>query len=125
MAGVPETALFVYGTLMDGERVRTLTGRVLPSRPARLQGYERIVPTGSYPYVVPRTGRHVDGLLLEDVDDDALRALDRYEDEGRLYVRRAVEVIVEGRRVACETYVGAAIRAACGRGRRSHRTSDG
>jgi gamma-glutamylcyclotransferase (GGCT)/AIG2-like uncharacterized protein YtfP len=125
MASMPGTALFVYGTLMDGERVRTLTGRSLPSRPARLEGYERIVPAGGYPYVVARTGRHVDGLLLEDVDDGALRALDRYEDKGRLYVRRAVEVIVEGRRVGCETYVGAEIRAARGRGRRSHRTSDG
>ncbi len=123
MAGMPGAALFVYGTLMDEARVRAVTGRSFPSRRARLDDHARIEPAGGYPYIVPRAGARVHGLLLEDVDDAALRALDRYEDEGRLYVRRSVEVVAGDRRVRCETYVGAGIREARGRARRSRRTS--
>src|SRR5437870_840556 len=83
-------------------------------RAARLEGYERITSDLGHPYLVPAPGSHVDGLLLEGVDALSLRELDRYEDEGALYLRRPVEVIVEGARVACETYLGAGIRAARG-----------
>ncbi len=103
MAGV---RLFVYGTLMDAECLRAVAGRVFPSRPARLEGFARFAPAGGYPYVVPGSDAAVDGLLLDDVDAEALRRLDRYEDEGRLYVRRTVEVVVGGARLACEVYVG-------------------
>src|SRR5262245_30603977 len=106
MAGMPGAALFVYGTLLDDARVKTVTGRRFPRRTARLDGWERIAPTGGYPYIIARPGAVVHGALLEDVDADSLRALDRYEDEGRLYVRRPVTVIVDGEAVACETYVG-------------------
>ena|SRR5205823_5565278 len=110
MAGMPGAALFVYGTLLDDARVAAVTGRRFPRRAARLEGYERVAPSGGYPYVVARPGRVVDGALLEHVDAESLRALDRYEDEGRLYVRRTVTVVADGERVACETYVGAGIR---------------
>jgi Gamma-glutamyl cyclotransferase, AIG2-like len=43
--------------------------------------------------------------LLDDVDADALRALDAYEDEGRLYRRLAVSVSVDGRPTGCHAYV--------------------
>ncbi|HJQ83062.1 MAG TPA: gamma-glutamylcyclotransferase family protein [Candidatus Binatia bacterium] len=109
---MPGVALFVYGTLMDAGQVLALTGRRFPTRPARLGDFERLAPAGGYPYVVSRAGAHVDGLLLEDVDPASLRALDRYEEEGRLYVRRPVEVLADGVRLACETYVGATIRGA-------------
>ena len=110
---------------MDEGRVVAVTGCRFPVRAARLEGYERIASALGYPYVVPATGSHVDGLLLEGVDAVSLRALDRYEDEGTLYLRRPVEVIVEGARVACETYVGAGIRAAHAPAQRPRRTSDG
>lgn len=101
--------LFVYGTLRDAARLRALTGRQFPSRPARLECWARVEPEGGHPYLVPRLGTAVDGPLLDDVDPASLRALDAYEDEGRLYLRRPVEVLAEGRRVGCETYVGAGI----------------
>jgi gamma-glutamylcyclotransferase (GGCT)/AIG2-like uncharacterized protein YtfP len=99
-------ALFVYGTLMSGARVQELTGRHFPQRPATLSDFVRIVPPGGYPYIVPQPGGRVEGFLIDDVDPSSLRALDAYEDEGRLYHRRRVEVTVEGMRVACDTYVG-------------------
>ena len=116
MAGMPGATLFVYGTLLDDAQVEAVTGRRFPRRVARLDGWERIVPVGGYPYIVARPGGGVDGALLEGVDPESLRALDRYEDEGRLYVRRAVSVVVDGERVACETYVGARIRGDAARG---------
>ena len=112
MAGMPGAALFVYGTLLDDAQVEAVTGRRFPRRAARLEGYERIAPPGGYPYVVARPGSAVDGALLESIDVASLRALDRYEDEGRLYVRRGVTVVAGGERIACETYVGATIRRA-------------
>ena len=110
-------SLFVYGTLTDDARVEAVVGRRLPRRPALLEGYERVEQAGSYPYVVPRDGARVEGVLLDEVDDGALARLDAYEDEGGLYVRREVVAVADGRRVTCEVYVGSGIiRGARGRG---------
>ena len=102
MAGA---ALFVYGTLMDEERLEQLTGRRFPRRRARLEGFARILAGHGYPTIVPQAGGRVEGVLLEGVDAASLAALDAYEDEGRLYARRPAEVLVDGERVACEVYV--------------------
>jgi len=100
-----EGRLFVYGTLCDPARVRALTGRTFPARPARLWGWRLVPPERSasgYPEVEPAPGGGVEGLLLEGLDDRALQALDRYEDG---YVRLGVQVEVEGRMVPAEVYV--------------------
>ena len=102
MAGA---SLFVYGTLMSEPHLYSLTGRRFPRQRATLEGFERILPNQGYPYVVPKSGGQVEGFLLQDVDPASVATLDAYEDEGRLYVRRPVEVVVRGRRVPCETYV--------------------
>jgi gamma-glutamylcyclotransferase (GGCT)/AIG2-like uncharacterized protein YtfP len=99
-------ALFVYGTLLDDACLERVTGQRFARRPARLEGFVRIVPRCGYPYVVPEPGGQVEGHLIEGVDVAALRKLDTYEDEGRLYLRRPVEVFAGGERVACQTYVG-------------------
>lgn len=97
--------LFVYGTLKNPELVRSLTGRTFPSRPARLPGWV-LVPAersaSGYPEVEPRPGSWVEGLLLEGLDESALRALDAYE-EG--YVRRRVQVQLDHGPVEAELYV--------------------
>src|SRR2546426_2157212 len=98
-------ALFVYGTLMDEDRLAQLTGRRFPRRRAALEGFARVVAAHGYPTIVPRAGGRVEGVLLENVDAASLAALDAYEDEGRLYARSAAEVVVDGERVACEGYV--------------------
>jgi len=100
--------LFVYGTLMDPQCVRHVTGCQFPRRPATLHDWSRTVGRHGYPVISPARGAQVEGLLLDDVDDDALRALDAYEDEGRLYRRRAVSVSVDGRPIACQAYVSPA-----------------
>jgi len=102
MGGV---ALFVYGTLMDEERLELLTGRRFSRRRAALEGFARVVAAHGYPTVVPQAGARVEGVLVEDVDAASLAALDAYEDAGRLYARRPAEVLVDGERVPCEVYL--------------------
>ena len=97
--------LFVYGTLMAPDVLRSLTGRVFDREPARLRDFQRFQPAGSYPYILPSQGDSVAGALLRGLEDDDLRALDRYEGEGDLYFR--IDVVVEtshGER-PCATYV--------------------
>ncbi len=96
--------LFVYGTLMDDALVRELTGRTFRRDPARLPGYRKMTPEGDYPYIIADSAESVDGLVLCDVDEQAMRAFDLYEDE-RLYLRRQVKVVVAGKRRNCIAYV--------------------
>jgi len=103
MGGV---ALFVYGTLTDEERLEQLTGRRFPRRRATLEGFARVVAAHGYPTIVPQAGGRVEGVLVEGVDAASLAALDAYEDAGRLYARRPAEVLVDGKRVPCDVYVG-------------------
>jgi gamma-glutamylcyclotransferase (GGCT)/AIG2-like uncharacterized protein YtfP len=97
--------LFAYGTLRDPACVERIVGRALPARPARLPGYRREEPPGCHPYVVADPDAAVDGVLLGDVDDTALAALDRYEDEGTLYRRTPATALCDGTPVACAVYV--------------------
>ena len=102
MAGI---SLFVYGTLLNDELVRELTGRVFLKRPATLDGFERVEPPGDYPYITRKPGASVGGCLLDGVDAASLARLDAYEGDG--YVRTTLEVTLDdGQRVACEGYVG-------------------
>lgn len=101
--------LFVYGTLRDGDLVHSLTGRRFASEAAVLPDFARIEPAGGYPYVLPRRGARVDGILLRDIDEPSLAALDEYEEEGRLYRRERVVVRrADGQTSSCFTYVGIA-----------------
>ncbi|MBI3798007.1 MAG: gamma-glutamylcyclotransferase [Deltaproteobacteria bacterium] len=101
-----EVDLFVYGTLMNESVLCSLTGRSFPRYEAELSGFERFTPNHGYPYIVPNPRARVRGILLTGIDQAALAALDRYEEEGQLYHRCRVEVTVDGCRVSCETYVG-------------------
>ena len=92
--------LFVYGTLLDPACVERVTGCRYRSRPATLHGWARTIGEHGYP-----ADAEVAGLVLDDIDDHALRALDAYEDEGRLYRRLPVSVSVDGRPTACDAYV--------------------
>ncbi len=88
--------LFVYGTLMDDANVRSLTGRTFSTEPAILWDYERIVPNMGYPYIVPKPGLSVSGVVLKSIDRDSLFRLDNYEREGDLYDRIKVVLEAEG-----------------------------
>jgi hypothetical protein len=90
---------------MDEARLVAVTGRRFPRRPAALEGFARVTAAHGYPTIVARPGAQIEGMLIEELDAAALAALDAYEDVGRLYARRAAEVVAGGRRVACEVYV--------------------
>ena len=74
-----EIDLFVYGTLVSESCLSSLTGRYFPRREAKLSGFERLVPSTGYPYIIPKAGACVQGFLLSGVDPIALAALDQYE----------------------------------------------
>jgi len=103
--------LFVYGTLTDPERVTALTDKQLERVDARLSGFERVNSPLGYPFILPKIGAVVGGVLLLNIDSVSLVQLDAYEAEGDLYRRQGVMVEVVDRRVAAVTYIGHAIRA--------------
>jgi gamma-glutamylcyclotransferase (GGCT)/AIG2-like uncharacterized protein YtfP len=102
--------LFVYGTLTDPERVAALTGKRFAGVDATLSGFERVDSPLGYPYILPRPGAVVRGVLLFDIDPISLAHLDTYEAEGDLYRRQVVEVEVAGTAVSAMAYIGHGIR---------------
>jgi gamma-glutamylcyclotransferase (GGCT)/AIG2-like uncharacterized protein YtfP len=118
MPGQEPVHLFVYGTLMDPQRVAALTGKHFARVEATLVGFERHASRFGYPYILPKPGATVHGLLLLDVDPVSLQRLDAYEAEGDLYRRRSVEVLVAGAPVRAMTYVGHRVAAAARRSSR-------
>jgi gamma-glutamylcyclotransferase (GGCT)/AIG2-like uncharacterized protein YtfP len=99
--------LFVYGTLLDDALVAHLTGHSFPKRAARLVGYRKHLPTNGYPYIVADDTAEVEGAVLQGLDAAALRAVDVYEDEGRLYKRVEVTVSVAAESWSAFVYVAA------------------
>lgn len=92
------TTVFVYGTLTDAERARSVLRSVDFRGPATLEGLHRVA--GEYPTLAP--GGRVSGRLLATTDRDAL---DRYEGVERgLYV--PVRVPLSDAESTCLTYVG-------------------
>jgi gamma-glutamylcyclotransferase (GGCT)/AIG2-like uncharacterized protein YtfP len=106
MPGPKLNHLFVYGTLTDPERVTALTGKQFERVDARLSGFERVNSPLGYPFILPRPGACVRGVLLLNIDRVSLVHLDAYEAEGDLYRRQNVVVEVADRRVPAMTYVG-------------------
>ena len=98
--------VFVYGTLMDENFLYSLTRCRFLRSEAELAGFERVSPSNGYPYIVPNPNRVVGGLVLFNVDASSLAIFDDYEEEGVLYHRRSLEVMVGERRLPCEVYVG-------------------
>jgi gamma-glutamylcyclotransferase (GGCT)/AIG2-like uncharacterized protein YtfP len=91
---------------MDQALLRQLTGKAFPVSAAILRGFRKWSSAGGFPYILPEPGAAVEGLVVRGVDHESLSRLDRYEDEGRLYLRQKVTVTCGERRVACQTYVG-------------------
>lgn len=98
--------LFVYGTLMDQWNVRVITGCEFPFKKATLKGYHKIDFRRAFPFIVPREGDSVEGLIIMGLDEESMRRIDKYEDEGNLYFRQKVEVITESKVLPTFTYVG-------------------
>ena len=91
---------------MDKSLVYQLTGKSFPTSTAYLKDYKKLTSHLGYPYILPHKGSKVEGLLIRDIDPQSMKRLGKYEDEGRLYLRKKVTAVSSGRRFNCEVYVG-------------------
>lgn len=95
--------LFVYGSLREPsifESVcgfsftlkpsRVQSGRILFAELAILNGYRKVSPDNVYFYAVPEPSAKIEGFVIYNLPDEALREIDRYE--GKLYERETVTV---------------------------------
>ena len=95
--------LFVYGTLMNPEVFRAVTGLRIVKREAEcdnvttfrarraiLTGYQKISPDHTYLYAVPEQHGRIRGYLIGPLPPGTMSALLQYE--GRNYSRRTVTV---------------------------------
>ena len=95
--------IFVYGTLMSGQRASGyLDGCELLGRYC-LRDYA-MYSLGAYPGIVPQAGEAVIGEVWR-VPADRLPEMDAYEGEGSLYHRRTVTVEREGGRIPAQAYI--------------------
>lgn len=91
-------ALFVYGTLMPGQREAHRLGPVAKVCAAQRRGRLYHLPAGYPALVEDPDGGVVRGLYVELVEPERLTALDAYE--GALYARVRGEVVLDGGGVA-------------------------
>ncbi|CAD6338436.1 unnamed protein product [Miscanthus lutarioriparius] len=83
--------VFVYGSLMADEVVRTILKRVPPAAPALLPNYHRFNIKGRiYPAILPVESKRVAGRVITGVTDEELQLLDAFEDVE--YTRTRVEI---------------------------------
>jgi gamma-glutamylcyclotransferase (GGCT)/AIG2-like uncharacterized protein YtfP len=98
------TPIFAYGTLMYGELLALLLGRVPDSAPGTLHGYARYAITGEkFPGIVPADGQAVQGLLLHGLSAAELAIFDDYESD--FYDRLSVTVQTQTGEVTALVYV--------------------
>ncbi len=96
--------LFVYGTLQFPAILKKITGRTFSIKPAVLNDFMRRAIKGcDYPAIISSTGKQINGLLIENVDDNSLNAIDYFE--GDEYEKTMVKVIVNGNEIQALTYV--------------------
>lgn len=86
--------VFVYGTLMKGQRANAKLNGATYIGKGVLRDY-RMFSLGAYPGIQPHIGGSVVGELYE-VDEACIPDLDRYEGEGTLYRRETVEILSYG-----------------------------
>ena len=98
--------LFAYGTLMDPEIMRQVSGVESRVAKAVLCGYLRRAIRGEvYPAIVARPAETVEGVVYFDLTPAAFERLDPFE--GPMYRRTAVDVVFteSGENTAAEAYV--------------------
>lgn len=96
--------LFVYGTLQFPEILKRLTGKIFTMKPATLNGFKRCCVKGcDYPALIETKDAITNGIILENVDEKSLKAIDYFE--GDEYEKTGVTVLVNGLEVSAITYV--------------------
>ena len=95
--------IFTYGTLMDSEIMRAVTGRSFQSLKGTLRGYSRkAVPGHTYPGIIAAPDGILEGVIYLNVSEEAISRLDAFEGEG--YKRIIVSVESNGI-IPCDTYL--------------------
>lgn len=85
--------VFAYGTLMDADIMKHVSGIAERGKNAVLRGYRRYKVHGEqYPGIICENGGEVEGILYSDISDEALRNLDIFE--GEMYSREKVQVVL-------------------------------
>ncbi|HOK41326.1 MAG TPA: gamma-glutamylcyclotransferase [bacterium] len=97
--------LFVYGTLKNKINQKIITNKIFKSKPAILLNYKRYSPRNGFPYIIAKPNSKVYGLLLYDVDEESLKKLDEYEENGILYDRQNVKVKVGKEIIEAQAYI--------------------
>lgn len=95
--------LFVYGSLREPSIFESVCGLNFTLNPSRVQpgqtlfaelailnGYRRVSPDNVYFYAIPDSSAKIEGFVIYNIPDEALREIDRYE--GKLYERESVSV---------------------------------
>jgi gamma-glutamylaminecyclotransferase len=98
---VATTLLFVYGTLLRGERNHHLLHGATALGEGRSAAAYELLDAGGYPAMVSGGTTAIVGEVYA-VDEPTLAALDRLEDHPSYYRRTPID-LVDGRRV--ETYL--------------------
>jgi len=95
--------IFVYGTLMRGERAQAYLANAKFVGEYRLKDYA-LYNLGRYPGIRPMAGGTVYGEVYE-ITADMLPEMDRYEGEGSLYHRGPVIVQNDSGEIGAQAYV--------------------
>ncbi len=95
--------IFVYGTLMQGERAHSYLADAKFIGEYRLKDYA-LYNLGWYPGIRPKKDSSVIGEVYE-IDASMLLRMDAYEGEGHLYHRMHVVAENENGRIDVQAYV--------------------
>lgn len=96
--------VFVYGTLMKGHgNHRYYLSHSEYVGTGEISGYA-LYAVSSFPGIVPEGQERVKGEVYK-VDQDTLKRLDRLEGEGSIYLRKEIEVTVNGQSLMAWTYL--------------------
>ena len=99
---------FFYGTLLDEDVFRAVTGRALASfnpDPGRALHHRKVfLPGQSYPTLLRSAGKHADGVICRRLPTTVGRDISEYE--GPDYVIRRVPVLLDsGTRIAADCFI--------------------
>jgi len=94
--------LFVYGSLREPMILKSVCGYsftldrqqaaddVLYAEPAILDGYKKASPDNVYYYAIPDESAKIEGLIIYNLPEEAVKEIDKYE--GKLYLREIIQV---------------------------------
>lgn len=93
--------LFVYGTLINDEVVKAVTGKTFSKAPASLSGYfVAKLENLKCPGLVVKPNASANGYILKDVDEKSASLIDKWEDS-----RYSLGQVVTDDGTKCDTYL--------------------